>query len=201
MKMHRGEIKLPESLYQYLKHASTRQSVDALLEHELQHLADGMQWDELINHCNTLILAHKVRRDYVESLIKASKRVWRPLIRGTEWRELTIGELEQDYKPAPNTVWRDSLYRIFINRETRQRLTTALSFNIGEGLVAYLSLAGASSADIPTGWEIDGEDPAYWRTQPGLADFRNTHHLEVSRLMAAADDAISVLSLRELEAS
>lgn len=201
MKTSRHDLKLSDPLHDYLQYPSTRHAVDALLAHELEHLAVGMQWDELINHCNTLILAHQIRNDYLEVLLKASKRIWKPLIKGTIWRELTIGELAPEQQPSPQNVWTQGLFRCFINRDNGQPLTTLLSLHQGEGLVASFSVAPRDVQDIPPGWEIDGHDSRYWRTQPGLAEYHHSSLLDISSLVGLAETATIALSQAELEPS
>lgn len=186
------QLHIPKSLNDYLKDTGIATAVDHLLTRKSNQIPLDLNWEEVIAYHDALLMAAKVRRDYLKTLIDISKIIWQP---DERWKEFPIAELEPNEQPSPEVIWNDSLYRVFeLNDNRKKRLYTALAINPGEGVIAYMKLEGMEANQISLSQWMDKDEDGYRHTLEYLAVPGNTGIIDLGRLKEVTDGVLAAIA-------
>lgn len=193
-------LELPASLRDYMLKPGVRTAVDHLLEQKADHFPADLQWSEVLNYHDGLLLAAKVRRDYVEVLLCAWEMVWADVLVGGGFAEVPFADYVPTALPAPSVVWDDSLYRVYsLPGREEARLYTAVALLHNEGLVAYVAADDENDKNLFADdrfqvqrWVPD--NAGYWRTLPKAGPLDANGCVDVGPLKAAAEEALRQLT-------
>lgn len=186
------QLQLPQSLADYLNNKGVATAVDQLLLQKNDYLPSDLGWDEVIDYYDALLMAAKVRRDYLETLMEISKNIWQL---DECWKEFSIDKLEPSEQPSPDVVWNDSFYRVFeLGNNSGKRLYTAVVINPGQGVIAYMKLGGIEiTQDLSPLWSKEDEY-GYRSTKKNLAVPGNTSIIDLRKLKEATNEVLAAIA-------
>lgn len=194
-------LTLPASVRDYMLKPGVRTAVDHLLEQKSDHFPIDLQWESMLDYHDGLLMAAKVRRDYVAILHSAWVMIWEEALESVrDMHEVPFADYPPDTLPSPKLVWSDALYRIYSlpGREDAS-LYTAMALFPNKGLVAYIAAEDGSERNLLSadnvgleGWIPDESN--YWRTKRGAAKVHSDGVVDVSALITAAREVLRTLS-------
>ncbi len=133
---------LPESVRDYMLNPGVRTAVDHLLSQKPADFAPDLQWHEILSYHDALLMAAKVQRDYVATLIDAWQLIWKPVLeRHGIVKDVPFSEYISGNLPSPEVIWEDALYRIYEipGHPKKAWLYTAMALLPKEGLAIYIA--------------------------------------------------------------
>ncbi|MBA2781115.1 hypothetical protein [Billgrantia kenyensis] len=195
-------LTLPASVRDYMLKPGVRTAVDHLLEQKQDHFPIDLQWESMLDYHDGLLMAAKVRRDYVASLHSAWGMIWKEVLVSEGYvREVPFADYYQEALPAPKMIWDDALYRFYSLPGRKDAwLYTAVALTPSDGLVAYIAAEDESEKNLLAEdivrlqcWIPDEAD--YWRSKRGAAKVHSDGVVDVSALITAAREVLSILRI------
>lgn len=193
-------LTLPASVCDYMLKPGVRAAVDHLLEQKSDHFPIDLQWESMLDYHDGLLMAAKVRRDYVATLHSAWGMIWKEALVSEGYvLEVPFADYPPDALPSPKMVWDDALYRIYsLPGGENASLYTAVALFPNEGLVAYIAAENGSEKSLLSadnvrlkGWIPDESN--YWRTRCSAGKVDSDGVVDVSALITAVREAVGVL--------
>jgi len=194
-------LTLPDSVRDYMLKPGVQTAVDHLLEQKPDHFPIDLQWEGILDYHDGLLMAAKVRRDYVTTLHSAWEMVWKEALEdGGYVHEVPFADYPPDALPAPEMVWEDALYRVYTlpGRENAW-LYTAVALSPSEGLVAYVAAEDENGKNMlsadhvgPQCWIPD--ESGYLRTGLNADRVASSSIVDLSALITAARKAVGSIT-------
>lgn len=195
------QLKITDSLHDYLHNPSVATAVDSLLSQKSDEMRLYVEWEEITDYHNALLMAYKVRHDYVIFLKQAWDKVWDiGSLKDRGWNEISFKEIRKEELPTPEVVWGDSLYRIYKNRDNSDlRLSTALELSPEDGVIAYFSCKSRSreigeNLELSDRWSTGLDKDGFRHTCEKLAVPDDIRGVDLQSLANAAKEVIESLS-------